>query len=130
MKLLLDSDVIINILKQNYILPKEYYQYELIISRITYIEVMYGILRNRSKRNFLSFNNLIDDFSLKIEEIDAYISYHYLINKLELENNGQKLPDNDIFIATTAIVTGAKLLTFNLKHFKRIRDLQIIELVK
>lgn len=45
--------------------------------------------------------------------------------RAELEETGQLLPDADIQIAATAIHFGLILVTGNLRHFERIRGLEV-----
>jgi len=43
--------------------------------------------------------------------------------KAQLEKAGKVIPDADLFIASTAMETGSKLITGNLRRFERIAGL-------
>jgi tRNA(fMet)-specific endonuclease VapC len=45
-----------------------------------------------------------------------------------LRRRGELIPDMDLLIAATALRHNLTLLTFNLRHFRRIPDLQLYEL--
>lgn len=44
-----------------------------------------------------------------------------------LIEEGDRIEINDIYIATTALKYGEKILTSNTEHFERIEDLKIVE---
>ena len=51
-------------------------------------------------------------------------------NMAELQQTGQKIGLEDVFIASTALVHGYKLVTANIKHYFRIKDLKIENWIK
>ena len=46
----------------------------------------------------------------------------------ELSTNGEIIDIKDLFIASTCLIHNLPLLTFNTKHFERIKNLKIINL--
>jgi predicted nucleic acid-binding protein len=70
----------------------------------------------------LLFKNFLAEYS--ILEIDEIISDTYGEIKADLVKRGINIPENDIWIAATAINYKFKLITFD-EHFKNIRDLNI-----
>ena len=45
--------------------------------------------------------------------------------KARLKRNGNLIPDNDLFIGSTAIGNGMIMVTGNTKHFKRLEGIQL-----
>ena len=55
------------------------------------------------------------------------IAWHYGQLSGALRQSGQPIGDNDLWIAATAIHHAIDLVTRNVSHFKRVRDLRIVE---
>jgi len=96
---------------------------KLTINIISYYEILRGLkdLGNEEKLrrfdNFIQENELIfitKDIIEKASEIYAY-----------LKKEGNLIEDADILMASTAIVEDVVLITNNLKHFKRVKDLSL-----
>ena len=96
---------------------------KLTINIISYYEILRGLkdLGNEEKLrrfdNFIQENELIfitKDIIEKASEIYAY-----------LKKEGNLIEDADILMASTAIVEDVVLITNNLKHFKRVKDLRL-----
>ena len=96
---------------------------KLTINIISYYEILRGLkdLGNEEKLrrfdNFIQENELIfitKDIIEKAAEIYAY-----------LKKEGNLIEDADILMASTAIVEDVVLITNNLKHFKRVKDLSL-----
>jgi hypothetical protein len=92
-------------------------------SVVTYIELVQG-MRNKNelielRRAFREWNTKIlyinDDISSKAM---FYIERHYLSHSLQLA---------DALIASTALVNGLPILTGNDKHYRMIKELEIIK---
>jgi predicted nucleic acid-binding protein len=58
--------------------------------------------------------------------ITASIAQRYAAVSRELRACGQRLGDNDLWIAATALDLGLPLVTDNDKHFARVPDLKLI----
>jgi len=96
---------------------------KLTINIISYYEILRGLkdLGNEEKLrrfdNFTQENELVfitKDTIEKAAEIYAY-----------LKKEGNLIEDADILMASTAIVEDLVLITNNLKHFKRVKDLRL-----
>ncbi|MBT9439653.1 MAG: PIN domain-containing protein [Desulfobacterales bacterium] len=96
---------------------------KLTINIISYYEILRGLkdLGNEEKLrrfdNFIQENELVfitKDTIEKAAEIYAY-----------LKKEGNLIEDADILMASTAIVEDLVLITNNLKHFKRVKDLRL-----
>ena len=96
---------------------------KLTINIISYYEILRGLkdLGNEEKLrrfdNFIQENELVlitKDTIEKAAEIYAY-----------LKKEGNLIEDADILMASTAIVEDLVLITNNIRHFKRVKDLRI-----
>lgn len=122
--MIIDTDVLIWYLKGNErALKKIEGMHGFFISVVTYIELVQG-MRNKHELNV--FRKQFKNWNAKIafinEEISAkamfYIERHYLSHSLELA---------DALIGATAIVHGSPLLTCNDKHYKIIKEIELIK---
>ncbi|MEA2038380.1 MAG: type II toxin-antitoxin system VapC family toxin [Thermodesulfobacteriota bacterium] len=96
---------------------------KLTINIISYYEILRGLkdLGNEEKLcrfdSFIQENELVfitKDTIKKAAEIYAY-----------LKKEGNLIEDADILMASTAIAEDLVLITNNIKHFKRVKDLEI-----
>lgn len=93
------------------------------MSVITYMELVQG-MRNKIELNTLRCS--MRDWSAKMLYIDEnistkamfYVEQHYLSHTLQIA---------DALIGATAVVNGLALLTGNDKHYKILRELEIIK---
>jgi tRNA(fMet)-specific endonuclease VapC len=72
-----------------------------------------------SLREFLALFPVLD-LTDPIMERFARIRY-------QLRSQGTLIPDFDLLIAATALELDMKVLTFNVRHFERIRDLRLYQ---
>lgn len=96
---------------------------KLTINIISYYEILRGLkdLGNREKierfEDFIRENELI---SIRKETVqNAAEIYAYL------KKEGNMIEDADILMAATAIVEDLVLITNNIRHFKRVKDLKL-----
>ena len=96
---------------------------KLTINIISYYEILRGLkdLGNKKKierfEDFIRENELISirkETVQKAAEIYAY-----------LKKEGNMIEDADILMAATAIVEDLVLITNNIRHFKRVKDLKL-----
>jgi len=127
---ILDSDILIYFLKGEkeiietiISLPKD----DLYITIINYTELLYGIYNsNKITQNKEKILPFLDNF--KILGFDKNSSEIFAKLKSKLKKQGNIIADMDLMIASIAISNKATLFTNNLKHFKRIEELKILEL--
>ena len=126
-KYLIDSDILIYFLKGKKEVVEKLSQIpidDLYISRINYTELIYGAY-NSSKIN----QNLkvIEPFleSFKILEFTQASSLIFAIEKARLKKNGNIIADMDLMIASIAIENDCTLISNNIKHFDRIKNLEL-----
>ncbi len=122
--MIVDTDVLIWYMRGN---KKAYKVIEdqqgFFISVVTYIELVQGM---RNKSELIELRRAFREWNTKIlyinEEISSkamfYIERHYLSHSLQL---------SDALIASTALVNGLPILTGNDKHYKMIKELDIIK---
>ena len=121
--MIIDTDVLIWYIKGN---EKAYTAIEtadnFFISVVTYMELVQGM---RSRRELNSLRKFIHSWGAKIlyisEEISFkamfYVEQHFLSHSLELA---------DALIAATAVAYGLPILTGNDKHYRTVKNIQII----
>lgn len=108
---LVDTNVIIRVLKGQTELFSLFDDMEkLFVSSISIGELMYGAELSKKK----DFNReLYFDFcnQMKIIYVDSDIAKSYGKIKAQLKKKGRPIPENDIWIAATAITAGLSLVT-------------------
>jgi len=124
---LIDTDVAINYIKKGLVSGVSSQTiYGSNISRITYIELVFGYYKTAKRKELDKITEFISDLSIDIIELDDEISHQFCKLKIDLQKKGEVIPDFDLIIASTAIVNNFKLYTLNLKHFSRINQLKLV----
>lgn len=90
-------------------------------------EIEYGIrrLNSSSKKSILlkaEKNRLLSSIRILPWKQDASVNFGKI--KADLEQRGKLIDDFDIAIASIAMAHGCCVLTANLRHFKRIKELE------
>jgi len=125
----LDSSIIIEILRSNVTVVNNMLKAvgtknKIAICSIAYYEVMRGFDKDKNRKKVEMFDALCNDaerFSLSDKAIDiATDIYRYLSKR------GQKIEDDDIFIAAITLANDATLITDNVKHFERVPNLKVV----
>lgn len=128
MNILLDSDIIIDFLNKKRLITDLALKSndKFFISIISWLEVEYGFKKSKISRKTHLFQDFIHNFQVQIISIDQEVAEKYLDIKINLENKNISLADFDLLIGATAITYNLSLITRNIKHFKRIKELKII----
>jgi tRNA(fMet)-specific endonuclease VapC len=123
--LLIDTSIIIDHLRKKNKKNSQLYNivgnYTLFISAITVFEIYAGAINDLKKQeisNVLEYVNILPftkAAALKSGEI--YLS---------LRKENQVIETKDLFIAATALSHDLPLMTLNLKHFERVKELNIL----
>lgn len=96
----------------------------LVICSVAYYEVMRGFDRMKPTRKQIKFEQLYSETEhIMLDDKTASIAaeiYRYLCKR------GQKIEDDDIFIAAITLANDATLITDNVKHFGRVPNLKVI----
>ncbi|MDR2197417.1 MAG: PIN domain-containing protein [Coriobacteriales bacterium] len=86
-------------------------------------EMLYGVERSRRKlENYVHYTDFLMSFPLL--PVTKEIACCYAETKSRLVTKGINLPENDIWIAASAIQSGLTLLTFD-QHFTLIENLEV-----
>lgn len=124
---LIDSDILIYFLKGKQEVVERLSQIpidDLYISRINHTELLYGAY-NSSKidQNLKIIEPFLDSF--RVLEFTQISSLIFAKEKARLKKNGNIIADMDLMIASIAIENDCTLISNNLKHFDRVKDLEL-----
>ena len=127
-KLLLDSDILIYFLKGKQEIVEQFVKHppdDLLTSRINYTELLYGAYNStRIERNLQTILEFLENF--EILEFDKRAAEIFAVEKARLKKRGTIVADMDLMIASIAIANDIALVTNNIKHFERIKDLRLV----
>jgi len=95
----------------------------LCVSAITIAELRFGA----DKRESSKLHEKIDTFVATVEVVpfDEFCARHFGAIASTLAREGTPIGDRDVMIAATALTVRATLITRNVQHFKRVRDLRV-----
>lgn len=125
MKLLLDTNILVNLLRnRTQEIPEDK---NLCVSAVTYAELLYGAKKSKFRKEYTDVKNLVEDLEIEILSVDERTAEKFAGVKSHLEDLGKTVEDFDILIASTAIVYSISLLTANAKHFVNIPGLKLWE---
>jgi tRNA(fMet)-specific endonuclease VapC len=96
---------------------------EICISSVTYAELMYGAMRSGSRKILASIERFVTYVS--IVNFDDTAGNKYARIRCSLEAVGTPVAIADLMIAACAKAKKAVLVTNNVKHFKKIPNLEI-----
>jgi len=96
---------------------------EFCISAITYAELIFGLKRNYSKQLDFWLNEVLGMFNV-IAFDETSCSFYGEI-RTTLEKSGNPLDNIDLLIAASALAQGAVLVSHNIKHFSKIKELKV-----
>lgn len=96
---------------------------ELCVSAITVAELRFGATRRKSAR----LHSLVDSFigNIAVMPFDEACAAEFGVIASELADRGSPIGEFDALIAAHAMSLGVTLVTNNLKHFHRIRNLRV-----
>ncbi len=130
MKFMLDTNTCIYLIKRKpeKVLQhfKTYFIGDIGISSITLAELEYGVAKSQHvQKNRLALDEFI--LPLEIAAFDEAASEKYGSMRSMLEKNGMLIGSMDMLIAAHALSIDATLVTNNLKEFRRIRGLKVVD---
>jgi tRNA(fMet)-specific endonuclease VapC len=130
MKYMLDTNICIYLIKQNPAKVLKHFKAHSIgdigISSITLAELRYGV----SKSQYVEKNQLaLDEFILPLEiaDFDEKAAAEYGVIRAELEKKGKPIGAMDMLIGTHALSRGTTLVTNNVREFKEIKNLKVVD---
>ena len=121
---LIDTNVIIRVLKgQTELFPLFDDMEKLFVSSISVGELMYGAeLSKKRDDNAAGYYSFCQQMNVLVP--DEEVSLQYGKVKAQLKRNGTPIPENDIWIAATAIAGKLTLITAD-SDFKMVEGLQL-----
>ena len=125
---LLDTSIIINYLqgKNNAVKLLNNIEGELSSSYVCLAELYEGVYRVQNK---LEIEKTVTDFFKSLSalySVDEKVAKQFGEIRANLKSRGTVIEDIDIFIAVTCLVNDLTLITQNVKHFSRIKNLKIL----
>jgi len=127
-QVLLDTDILSAILRQNHLVIPKARAYLVEHSRFTLsILTRYEILRGLKTKGANQQAIVFDRFSTRntILSVTEEVAVKAADIYADLSRRGELIGDADILIAATALVNRLGVVTNNEDHFRRIRDLHI-----
>jgi tRNA(fMet)-specific endonuclease VapC len=130
MKYMLDTNICIYLIKQQPPKVLKHFKAHTVgdigLSSITLAELRYGVSKSRHiEKN----QQALDEFILPLEiaDFDEKAAREYGAIRAELERTGTPIGSMDMLIGAHALALGALLVTNNIKEFKQIRNLKILD---
>jgi len=126
-KYLIDSDVLIYFLKGKPEVVERLSRIpmdNLYISRINHTELIYGAYNSdRVRQNLKVVEPFLENF--KVLEFTKASSVIFAQEKARLKKIGMIIADMDLMIASIAIENNCTLISNNIKHFERVKNLRL-----
>jgi len=130
MKYMLDTNICIYLIKQQPPKVLKHFKSHTVgdigLSSITLAELRYGVSKSRHiEKN----QQALDEFILPLEiaDFDEKAAREYGAIQAELERTRTPIGSMDMLIGAHALALGALLVTNNIKEFKQIRNLKILD---
>ncbi|MBA8667423.1 type II toxin-antitoxin system VapC family toxin [Holosporaceae bacterium 'Namur'] len=124
---LFDTDTVIYFIKGHDAVVEKFISFPLVqlyISDITCAELYYGAYNSEfPERNLRTVNGVIGNLSAVPFNTSASKVFGEL--KAELKKKGELIADMDLMIAAIAVAGNYTLVTNNVKHFERIKNLKL-----
>ena len=128
MRYMLDTNICIYAIKHK---PEKVFQKlqevdpaDVCISSITYAELVHGVEKSAAiDQNRLALSLLLANIEILDFDVDAAECYGKI--RADLEKKGTPIGPLDMMIAGHAMSLGYKVVTNNVKEFKRVSDLKV-----
>ena len=96
---------------------------EIIVPAAAYAELLYGFLRGgRFAENESELKSFLSEDHVTLQPVSPSIAERWAYVKAILARSGTPIPDNDIWIAATALETGARIISYA-RHFDSVGGL-------
>lgn len=126
MKYLLDTNIIVDHLREREIIKEDILLFGAGISIISLGELIYGAHKsNNPQKSLEKLETSLKILKLEVINLNGEAISKFSKLKASLETLGERLEDFDLLIAATALVNDLTLVTKNIKHFRRIKDLKM-----
>ena len=95
----------------------------IIVPAVVVGELMYGFLKGtRCAENEAALNQFLEQSGVSFQPVTRGIAERYGYVKAALKTRGTPIPEDDIWIAATALETGSRLLSYD-GHFDKVGGL-------
>jgi len=130
MKFMLDTNICIYLIKQKSPKIIEHIKRckpgEIGISSITLAELQYGVAKSfHRKQNQIALQEFL--IPIEIVSFDEKAATLYGKIRAQLEKSGTPIGSMDLLIGTHALSLGVTLVTNNIREFKRIKGLRVVD---
>ena len=130
MKFMLDTNICIYLIKQKPVKVLKHFKSSSIgdigISTISLAELRYGVSKSQHvEKNHQALNEFI--LPLEVADFDGKAAEEYGIIRADLEKKGKPIGSMDMLIGAHAISLGATLVTNNVRDFKEIKHLKVVD---
>ncbi len=130
MKYMLDTNICIYLIKQKPPKVLKHFKSHAVgdigISSITLAELRYGVSKSRQvERNRQALDEFI--LPLEIDDFGEKAAMEYGAVRAELEKAGKPVGSMDMLIGAHALALGATLVTNNVKEFRQIKNLKVVD---
>lgn len=98
---------------------------QLVMSFVSYAELLMGAERSRMKAQVLQQLNLLTGLVPVVYAQDSAICEHYAQQFTQLKRLGTPIGANDLWIACHVLAENATLVTHNVREFNRIEGLRV-----
>lgn len=127
MRYLLDTNVVIDILRNDRVVEKRYRletlkRSEIFICPIVHYEVVRGFKIVKASKRLKDFLILCEDWKMLPFDEEAAKKSVAIYTKI----HNQLIEDNDIYIAAISMVNRCTLVTANVRHFSRVEGLRFV----
>ena len=127
MKYLLDTNIIVDLLRKKGSISQFILEKGAWLSIISQAELVYGSCKSANPNKSLEITrNLLSEMDIEILNLNEDIIDEYGRLKAKLEMKGERLDDFDLLIAASAISEKLTLVTRNINHFERVKNLAVV----
>jgi len=130
MKFMLDTNICIYLIKQKPVKVLKHFKSSSIgdigISTISLAELRYGVSKSQHvEKNHQALNEFI--LPLEVADFDGKAAEEYGVIRADFEKKGKPIGSMDMLIGAHAISLGATLVTNNVREFKEIKHLKVVD---
>ena len=130
MKFMLDTNICIYLIKQKPVKVLKHFKTRSIgdigISTISLAELRYGVSKSKYvEKNQQALNEFI--LPLEVADFDMKAAEEYGIIRAELEKKGKPIGSMNMLIGAHSLSLGATLVTNNVREFKEIKRLKVVD---
>jgi tRNA(fMet)-specific endonuclease VapC len=130
MKFMLDTNICIYLIKQKPVKVLRHFKSHSVgdigLSTISLAELRYGVSKSQYvEKNQQALNEFI--LPLEVADFNETAAEEYGIIRAELEKKGKPIGSMDMLIGAHALSLGTTLVTNNVREFREIKNLKVID---